>query len=192
MVSSWLSKMNSLIDRANSTSYFGVAERKSHWEYNWYVSSRPETTSNESHTHGNAEAGRPNEVDGKSSLKFKSWLSSDMPVFGGLPDIEKSDLFDLSKYNTSNNGNANNSNHGQASSAGGAADSLTEADIRGAVGNTDSITLSSTAAHANASQQDQPSPADAKKEEESQTEPNGQAEHDKPQKTDAEGDVNME
>lgn len=185
--------MNSLIDRANSTSYFGVAEKKSHWKYDWYATTSPETSSG-SHTHANADSSRGNE-DGKHSLRFKTWLRSDMPVFGGWPDIEKSDLFDLSKYTTNANSSSTKAKNGHTINTGAVGDSMTEEDIRGAVGNSESmITLSSSAANANAAQPDSTASADTKEEPKVQAEQvmNANNEDEKPQAADVEGDVNME
>ena len=72
---------------------------------------------------------------------------------------------------------------------------MTEEDIRGAVGNSESmITLSSSAANANAAQPDSTASADTKEEPKVQAEHvmNANNEDEKPQAADVEGDVNME
>lgn len=195
--------MNSLIDRANSTSYFGVAEKKSHWKYDWHAPARPETSSG-SQGATNPDSNRTSDTEGKTSLRFKTWLRSEMPVFGGLSDIEKSDLFDLSKYSTGANGSVADRKNGQTAGAGAAGDSLTEEDIRGAVGNSGSMaTLSSGAAGpgaGSAAQEVSKAPDGVAKEPSAQTD--GASEEAQPTIApkeddgshggDAEGDVNME
>lgn len=143
----WSLAMESLIQRANNTNYLGVAEKKCHWKYDWYVASRPETASG--HGNANGEGGRPAEGDGnKNALKFKTWLKCSAPAFNDLAEIQRSDLFDLSSFSL-NGANGVTGSASNATGEGARNNSLTVEDIRGAVGDSESnIALSSAGSSA--------------------------------------------
>lgn len=181
--------MESLIHRANNTSYLGVSEKKSHWRYDWYAASRPETVSG---GHGNSSGeGRSESDSHKNAFKYKTWLKSETPASSGFGEIEVEDLFELANYGL-DRVNGTSVGAPRAVGEGGRNNSLTVEDIRGAVGNVDSmIALSSAGTSAvKAGEKEKASPVEEKPE---GVEPPASEETDSQhQSKDAEGDVAME
>ncbi|QLQ77797.1 hypothetical protein HG537_0A00440 [Torulaspora globosa] len=135
--------MESLIYRANNTSYLSVSEKKSHWKYDWYTASRPEIVSG-SHGNSSGEAGRSETDSHKNAFKFKTWLKCEMPASNDFGEIEETDLFELSNYSM-DRVNGTSSGAARAPGEGGRNNSLTVEDIRGAVGDAESMIALSSA-----------------------------------------------
>ncbi|QLL30230.1 hypothetical protein HG536_0A00470 [Torulaspora globosa] len=185
--------MESLIQRANNTNYLSASEKKSHWRYDWYAASRPETVSG-GHGNSSGEGGRSETDSHKNSFKYKTWLKSEMPASNASAEIEEGDLFDLANYSL-DRVNGTSSGAPRATGEGARNNSLTVEDIRGAVGGAESmIALSSAGTSApKAGEKDKASSVQEKPE---AAEPANASEEtelqDQIADKDAEGDVTMQ
>lgn len=183
--------MNSLIQRANSSNYTGASEKKTHWKYDWYTTSRPDTSSG-SHGNTNGDNGRVPDLDSKKHIyKFKMWLKSDSQAVDDSESIEESDLFNMSTYSTTaTNGSSNSVTRPTAEGARN--NSLTVEDIRGAVGNSESMIALSSAGTSAPSVTGKSEASSSKPDEGSGEKPDQVAKPEEAETKDAEGDLAME
>ncbi|EDO18795.1 hypothetical protein Kpol_1028p70 [Vanderwaltozyma polyspora DSM 70294] len=122
--------MESLIEKANRGGYVLTADNRQHWKYDWFTPLKKNEVSQE---RVNMDPNSMENEESKYPFKYKTWLKADVSDFHD--NKEELDVLDLSKYDRTKKLVVTNG----VSVTEDDQSSLTMADIRGAVGGSESI-----------------------------------------------------
>lgn len=133
--------MQSLIERANNGGHFGIQDKKHYWRYDWHTPTHADSNATNAASLNSEEnhIGDSNLTE-KYFFKYKTWLQVEESIFDDESRRNNAlDVLDFSIYSTKESGNVNSKTGSNPEIANTNDDSLTVEDIRGAVGNSESI-----------------------------------------------------
>lgn len=133
--------MQSLIERANNGGHFGIQDKKHYWRYDWHTPTRTDSyASNAANLNAEENSVGDSNLAEKYSFKYKTWLQVEESIFDDeLKRNNALDVLDLSIYSVKESGNVKSKTGSNPETRNINDDSLTVEDIRGAVGNSESI-----------------------------------------------------
>lgn len=133
--------MQSLIERANNGGHFGIQDKKHYWRYDWHTPTRTDSyATNAANLNAEENSVGDSNLAEKYSFKYKTWLQVEESIFDDeLKRNNALDVLDLSIYSVKESSNVKSKTGSNPEIRNTNDDSLTVEDIRGAVGNSESI-----------------------------------------------------